>query len=1017
MFIAFGLFSLTMRPQAAPAVPAGEASGNEPDPSRSDSVIELSPFQVSADSDQGYAARQTLSGTRFKTDLKDVPSQVSVMTKEFLEDIASVTPEDAFRYSLNIENTTEFQSPTAGGGDFNTGVLNTRSMSRIRGLASAGVSHDFFSTTILQDTYNIDRLSITSGPNAILFGNGNPGGIFTTSFIRPNLQRQRYVATVRTDDHGSLRGSVDLNQPLIDRKVGIRLASVRSDENSWRKPGGRKDARYFSTVQIKPFSGTTIRAYYEDSMVDQTTPRNVRFGDYITPWIAAGRPVFDNGLVNPTVINASNNTIFARMTSSRPVWILGAYADNPYIVWGSGANAAITNPATRYSSQTIGPGSQPNQVGIDSYIYSLPENEDLSPYDVSVNGNGTRNLQYGRIAGVSLEQNLPANFFLQIDWNKERVLQPVSDFLRGINSGLLVDANKYLPDRVTPNPNLGRYYVQAQARVFAYRTEKEESRAMLSYEHDFSNRSNWMKWLGRHRLAGMVMRAQSMDMQQEFVPRRIPAGTPEATILDNWAGPMYNTLEVRAYLSDPKNSATGSQYFLQLPFDPLRTTTYTMPDGSTYVGGYKNPYGATNGPTMTNNLNDSQVFVMQNFFWKDRIVTTLGWRRDRIRQASHLMARQTAAPNSAFESMVTYDLPTNWTVYTQGNTSTQGVVFHALPWISAFFNQSSTWNPPTGRFNPDDGSQVAGSTGDGSDYGLMFNLLNNRLSMRIGRYENTSGPDSNTGFRNAIIPVVQNIENTLIDRTDDGTVNVARPKYYDPEVGTYSLTDLFSNLKSTGYEMELVANLTPQWRLALNASKSEAIASDIGASWIRFITERSKVWAENSTLTGPEATNTTIGSRYLSIISVLNQMAESDGQRVESARDWRANLVTRYSVSSGRFKGAFVGGGYRWRSPQVLGYKSSLVENKFKLPGAPDLVLVPARDAPIKGKTLTDTELFIGYTHRFAKRLNWRIQLNVRNVFDNQDAVPSRANLQHAFVSVYSIPDPRSFILTNTVEF
>ena len=39
-----------------------------------------------------------------------------------------------------------------------------------------------------------------------------------------------------------------------------------------------------------------------------------------------------------------------------------------------------------------GPGSQPNQTGVDSYIYSLPNDESISPFDVSGNGNGTRNL-------------------------------------------------------------------------------------------------------------------------------------------------------------------------------------------------------------------------------------------------------------------------------------------------------------------------------------------------------------------------------------------------------------------------------------------------------------------------------------------------------------------------------------------------------------------------------------------------------------------------------------------------
>jgi hypothetical protein len=183
-------------------------------------AIVLSPFEVSSGSDEGYAARETLAGTRFKSELKDVPSQVSVMTKEFLEDIAAVTIEDAYRYSINVENTMEYMSPTNGGGDFNTGVLNTRSANRIRGLTAPGVTHDFFQTVILQDSYNTERVSFSSGPNAILFGNGNPGW-HRRHRVPPREPPTPALRTQRpADNYGSLRGAVDLNQPLFKEKLG-----------------------------------------------------------------------------------------------------------------------------------------------------------------------------------------------------------------------------------------------------------------------------------------------------------------------------------------------------------------------------------------------------------------------------------------------------------------------------------------------------------------------------------------------------------------------------------------------------------------------------------------------------------------------------------------------------------------------------------------------------------------------------------------------------------------------------
>lgn len=982
-----------------------------------DETVILSPFEVSAGSDEGYAARETLAGTRFKSNLKDVPSQVSVMTKEFLEDIASVTPEDAFRYSANIENTNEFTSATNAGGDFNVGVLNTRVAGRIRGLASPGTTHDFFQSNVAQDTYNIERLSISSGPNAILFGNGNPGGIVNTSFLRANVQRPRHQISIRTDNYGSWRGSADINQPIVKDVLGVRLAMVKSEGHSWRDTAGDKTDRYFGSVTFRPTSTTTVRAYYEDAMIDKTQPRNVRFGDQVTPWIEAGRPAFNNGLNSPTTINSSNNSIFVRNNSTNRMLLLGAADTSPYLIWGSPGSRSIALPTTEYSVNTIGPGSQPNQTGVDSHIYSLPYNEDISPFDVSVNGNGSRTLSYGKIWGGSIEQQLPANFFLQLDYNREQMNQPISDFLRGINSAVRADANLFLPDRVTPNPNFGRYYVEGNPRVFSFRSENEDYRGMLSYELDFSQREGWIHHLGHHRFAGMYLRAESFGTQQETAPRVIPPGADPDTVINFWGGPLYNTFAFRAYLSDPKDSSTGKTYSLTVPFDTLRTTTYVLPDGGTYVAGYKNPYGGTGAAAMVNNLSESQVLSMQNFFWRDRIVTSFGWRDDKIRQASRTLVRKTSAPQSAFESLHDYDPPTDWSQFDGGTTTTEGVVVHIQPWVSAFYNQSSTWNPPSNLINPDDGTQVRGATGDGKDYGVMFNLLENRVSIRLNKYSNTSGPDANNAYRNAIVPVVQSIENTLIDRTNDGTVNVPRPKFYDAEQGTYTLSGLQGDLVSTGYEFEVVANPTTNWRIAINGAKSNSTASNIGKNWINFIEQRAQIWADNATLMGPDNSTTTISSRYLNIIQVLNQMSQADGQRVESGRDWRANLVTRYSFDDGLLKGGFVGGGYRWRSAQVVGYKSSLVDNAFPLPGSLAQVLVPSRDAPIMGQDLAETELFFGYSRKLGKNRSWRVQLNVRNVFDNQDPVSQRANLEQGFISVYSVPEPRSFILTNTITF
>src|SRR5688572_12207857 len=50
-----------------------------------DKAIELSPFQVSAESDRGYLASNTLAGTRMNSRLEDLANSISVVTRQQLE--------------------------------------------------------------------------------------------------------------------------------------------------------------------------------------------------------------------------------------------------------------------------------------------------------------------------------------------------------------------------------------------------------------------------------------------------------------------------------------------------------------------------------------------------------------------------------------------------------------------------------------------------------------------------------------------------------------------------------------------------------------------------------------------------------------------------------------------------------------------------------------------------------------------------------------------------------------------
>ena len=88
------ILSAAVLPAIAQVVPPAA-----PAPAASDeSVTWLSPFQVDASQDKGYSASNTQAGSRLNSRLLDTPSAISVMTPEFLRDIAATNIDTAIAF-------------------------------------------------------------------------------------------------------------------------------------------------------------------------------------------------------------------------------------------------------------------------------------------------------------------------------------------------------------------------------------------------------------------------------------------------------------------------------------------------------------------------------------------------------------------------------------------------------------------------------------------------------------------------------------------------------------------------------------------------------------------------------------------------------------------------------------------------------------------------------------------------------------------------------------------------------
>jgi outer membrane receptor for ferric coprogen and ferric-rhodotorulic acid len=98
--LVFGAGSLCAQ-TVAPSQPDPARNANSPE-SLEEKTLVLDPFTVTTEH-EGYKADDTLAGGRVRTQLKDTPSSLSVVTKKFLSDLNINNQEDLFVYTASTE--------------------------------------------------------------------------------------------------------------------------------------------------------------------------------------------------------------------------------------------------------------------------------------------------------------------------------------------------------------------------------------------------------------------------------------------------------------------------------------------------------------------------------------------------------------------------------------------------------------------------------------------------------------------------------------------------------------------------------------------------------------------------------------------------------------------------------------------------------------------------------------------------------------------------------------------------
>jgi outer membrane receptor for ferric coprogen and ferric-rhodotorulic acid len=235
-----------------------------------DEPVVLSPFNVRTDQDRGYAATNAISGSRVNTAIKDIPIPIQVITSEFISDIGATDLRSALAYTSSIMLQTQndlsnkggtFGSPYGPGGVNNprgvTSNINQVQL-KIRGFITNNTLRDGFLRGNGTDSVNIERIEVVSGPNALLYGTGNFGGVVDYLLKQP-MNRQQGVATVSYGSYDFKRATVDITGPISEaQKVDYRVAASWQESETHIDHQG--DTHFFVAPSIswKPTPTTSI---------------------------------------------------------------------------------------------------------------------------------------------------------------------------------------------------------------------------------------------------------------------------------------------------------------------------------------------------------------------------------------------------------------------------------------------------------------------------------------------------------------------------------------------------------------------------------------------------------------------------------------------------------------------------------------------------------------------------------------------------------------------------------------
>ncbi|HEX6784064.1 MAG TPA: TonB-dependent siderophore receptor [Sphingomicrobium sp.] len=246
----FSLAAATLACGADPAFAADTAA----------SAAEAEPIVITGEH-VAYGVKATTTATKTPTDIRNIPQALTTISGAQIAD----------QQLRSVGELLQFvPGASYGSGEGNRDQIVLRGNSSTADFFIDGVRDD---VQYFRDFYNIDRVEVLKGPNAMIFGRGGGGGILNRILKKPTFALGGSVSA-STDNWGAMRFTGDIDQP-ISGTVGVRLNGMFEDSDSFRHHVNLKRYGINPTVALLTAPDTRIDLSYEYFHDRRTADRGV----------------------------------------------------------------------------------------------------------------------------------------------------------------------------------------------------------------------------------------------------------------------------------------------------------------------------------------------------------------------------------------------------------------------------------------------------------------------------------------------------------------------------------------------------------------------------------------------------------------------------------------------------------------------------------------------------------------------------------------------------------------------